>query len=110
MSPGIFELFCEMITKLPAQAIPNALDLECKMLKDDVEHHRLDPSEDSLSIFSFRQFVRMAKLGHTMHCTKPLPPDHIEFYKKTIVRLIQSGELPQSAMEQFDYTFVSAVF
>jgi len=29
----------------------------------------------------------------------------VEFYKETIVRLVQAGELPKGAMGQFDYAF-----
>ena len=39
----------------------------------------------------------------------PLPADHIEFYKKTVVRLVGGKELPALAMNQFDSTFVIAV-
>ena len=39
MSLGIFGRFAKMIANLPSQAIPKALDLQCKMLEDDLEHH-----------------------------------------------------------------------
>ena len=100
-----FDLFARTVTDLPVWAIVRALDLECKMLQDDFEHQRLTLPEDAFSILSFRQFVRMAKFGETMQCVRPLPPDHVEFYKKTIVRLVQANLLPPLAMEQFDYTF-----
>jgi hypothetical protein len=38
-----------------------------------------------------------------------LPPEHIEFYKETIVRLVQANELPPGAMGQFDFAFSPAV-
>jgi hypothetical protein len=107
MELQVFGLFAKMINGLPARAILKALDLECKTLEDDFEHHRSALAEDAFSILSFRQFVRMAQLGTAMHCIKPLPPDHIEFYKNTIVRLIQADELPASAMKDFDFTFTS---
>jgi hypothetical protein len=103
----IFGRFTRTITNLPAEAVIKALDLECKMLEEDLDHQRLSSSEDASSILCFRQFVRMAKFGAAMRCTKALSPDHIDFYKETIVRLIQANELPESAMEQFDYTFHS---
>jgi hypothetical protein len=100
-----FDLFARTITDLPVWAVVRALDLECKMLQDDFEHQRLTLSDDAFSILYFRQFVRMAKFDEPMSCVKPLPPDHVEFYKKTIVRLVHSNQLPPSAMEQFDHRF-----
>jgi hypothetical protein len=94
-----------MITDWPATAVIKGLDLECKMLEDDLEFHRLSFPDEALSIMCFRQFVRMAKFGEAMQCVKVLPPDHVEFYKETIVRLIEANELPRSAMEQFDHIF-----
>ena len=35
----------------------------------------------------------------------PLPPEHVKFYRQTVVRLIKANELPQSAMKQFDEAF-----
>ena len=105
MSHRLFELFAKMVTDLPARAIPGVLDLECKMLQADAQNHRVDFPEDAHSILCFRQFVQTAKLGHAMLFPKPFPPDHIEFFKETIVRLVQAGELPPSAMEEFDDAF-----
>lgn len=103
----IFASFTRTITKLPAEAVIKALDLECKMLEDDLDHQRISSSEDASSILCFRQFVRMAKFGGPTRRTKALSPDHIEFYKETILRLVQANELPESAMEQFGNTFHS---
>ena len=100
-----FDVFVRTITNLPTLAILKALDLECKTLECDLESHRLMSTEDAFSILCFRQFVRMAKQGKVMRCVNPLPPDHTEFYKATIARLIEVKELPQVAVEQFDYTF-----
>jgi hypothetical protein len=100
-----FDLFTRTIAALPIKAVVKTLDLECKMLEDDFERQRLASTEDAFSILCFRQFVRMAKSGEAMQCVKPLPPDHVEFYKETIVRLVQAEELPASAMKQFDYAF-----
>ncbi|HEY1788981.1 MAG TPA: hypothetical protein VGJ73_12535 [Verrucomicrobiae bacterium] len=75
------------------------------MLNDDYVHHRIDLPEDAFSIFSFRQFLSLAKYGETMRCLRPLPPDHVEFYKTIIVRLIQANLLPASAIDMFDRTF-----
>ena len=109
MSLRFFNIFTKMIAGLPAQAIPKALELECKMLEEDLECNRLALSEDTASVLCFSQFVQFAKQGRLMHCTKSLPPDHIEFYKETIVRLVHANVLPQSAMDQFDHAFISCL-
>jgi hypothetical protein len=105
----IFELFARMIAELPTQCVVKGVDLECQMLKNDIEHNRLPLPEDAFSIFYFREFVHAAKLGEILTCSKALPPDHIEFFKETIVRLVQADELPSAAMELFDCAFVSDV-
>jgi hypothetical protein len=105
----IFDLFARMITELPTQCVVKAVDLECQMLKNDIDHNRLPLPEDAFSIFYFREFVHAAKLGEILNCSRALPPDHIEFFKETIVRLVQADELPPAAMELFDCAFVNDV-
>jgi hypothetical protein len=107
MSLHIFDLFSEMIETLPAKAILHALDLECKMLEEDMDRNRLNLPEDAFSILCFRQFVLMSMLGEVILCVEPLPSDHIEFYKETIGRLVQAGELPAVTMDNFDDAFSS---
>jgi hypothetical protein len=105
----IFESFAKMISGMPPETILMALEAESKMLRGDVASHRSPLTDDIFSILSFRQFVQMARTGPVTRCAKPLPPDHIEFYKETIVRLVQAKELPPAAMEQFDFAFSPAV-
>ena len=102
----IFRIFSKMIGNIPASAILEALDVECKMLADDVKHSRLNLTGDALSIFCFRGFVQMVKRGNVPHCSTHLPPEHIEFYKETIIRLIQAEELPSSSINEFDCAFI----
>jgi hypothetical protein len=101
----VFRIFSNVIRNLPAPAILRALDAECHMLEDDVERYRFNLTEDILSILCFRGFVTMAKTDTVMRCSLHMPPEHIEFYKETINRLIQTGDLRPSAMEQFDFAF-----
>lgn len=101
----IFSIFSKTIGNLPATAILKALDAECRMLEDDLKNHRLNVTEDILSILCFRGFVQMVKKDVVLHCSTNLPPEHIEFFKETVIRLIQAGELPSSAMNDFDCTF-----
>ncbi len=102
---GIFGVFSRMISSMPPQGVLKALALECKMLEDDWERNRPGLPEDAVSILCFYEFTRMVKMNNVMRCSTHLPPDHIEFYKETIVRLIDAGELPHSAMNDFNYAF-----
>lgn len=94
-----------MITDIPALAILKALDVECRTLEDDLAHYRLAFTADALSILCFWEYVQMAKLGIFLHRSMHLPLEHIQFYKETLVRLIRAGELPPSAMNEFDQVF-----
>ncbi len=102
----IFSIFSRVIRGLPAPAILQALEAECKMLEDDIEHYRYQVTEDTLSILCFRGFVQMAKMESFMRCWLQVPRNHVEFYKETILRLVQAGELPSSAMNEFDHVFM----
>jgi hypothetical protein len=105
MRVQIFDIFARTIASLPVQCIVKALDLECQMLNNDMENNRLPLPEDAFSIHYFREFVQAAKLGRILNCGRRLPLDHIEFFKETIVRLVQANELPKTAMDQFDSAF-----
>jgi hypothetical protein len=94
-----------MLGDLPAPAISRALDAECRMLEDDFQNNRFDITEDVISILCFGAFVEMVKRGNFLRCSTYLPPEHVEFYKETVIRLIQAEELPSSAMNDFDYAF-----
>jgi hypothetical protein len=102
---AIFRIFSKTIGSLPAQAVLRTLDAECHMLQDDLTRFGRQLTDDGISILCFGQYVRMVKTGNIMRCSLYLPPDHIEFYKETIVRLVQAGELPPVAMDEFDYAF-----
>jgi hypothetical protein len=104
----IFDLFARMITDVPAREVIHELDLESKMLEHDLWRRHLPLTQEAFSILRFCQFVRAAKTGREMCFVDALPPDHIEFYKTTVVRLIQANELPLSATNQFDHIFVMA--
>lgn len=103
----VFRAFSKMIEGLPAPAVIKALEAQCRMLESDIEHKRLTTMEDALSILSFRHFVRMAQGGDVARCSRPLPVDHVEFYRTVTARLVDARELPSSAMEQFDFAFVN---
>lgn len=105
-----FDVFEKELSRMPAGAILKSLALDCKLLEEDLETYRRAFTEEQYSILCFRQFMRSAQRQKTapyLHC---LPPDHIELYKQTIVRLIQAEELDRSAMQLFDRAFIAATY
>ena len=105
-----FDLFEEKIITMPATAILNALDLDCKLLEQDLSTFRSSFAEDEYSVLCFRQFVRSVKSGAGVLPRRCLPPEHLELYKHTVVRLVHEGQLPSTAMDHFDGAFVVAVY
>lgn len=101
----VFGVFSKVISGLPIQAVLRTIDLECNMLENDQKHHPWLVDRDASSIISFRRFLKTITLGKTLGHFNPLPPDHLEFYRETIVRLVKANELPSSAMEEFEHAF-----
>lgn len=104
----IFPIFTNLLAETPARAVLRELEIQCRMLEDDLWHHHVPLSHEGFSILRFGQFIRAVKDGQRMCFVDEIPPDHIEFYKTTIARLIDANELPLSAADQFDHTFLIA--
>ena len=64
------------------------------------------PQADERSILAFSNFLKSAAGGVCLPSIA-LPIEHLVFYKRTIERLIEAGELPYEANERFDETFSS---
>jgi hypothetical protein len=107
MSVQLFESFSEMIDKIPAKGVLVAVELERQMLQNDVAAKRTLPFVAVHSILSFCNFLKHTVSGVDSVSTA-LPLQHINFYRKTIERLIEAGELPCEAKELFDETFSAA--
>lgn len=105
-----FGHFAEKIVTMPAKAILIALCLNCKLLDEDLRLYRSAFLPDEYSILCFRQFVRSAMSGGGIYPRQCLPPDHLELYKHTIVRLVHEDELPPKAMDDFEGAFVAEVY
>jgi hypothetical protein len=105
IDPPIFGPFVRMVQSLPAKAIVRGMDLEYEMLQNDFEFDRYPLTEEAKSILCFRKFVHVAKFGGIMYFTNSFPPEHYEFYRQTLVRLINANELPASTLETFDRLF-----
>jgi hypothetical protein len=107
MQTRLFEAFAQMIDSIPAQAIPRAIELERRMLEDDLFQRRVSSLEETASsVLSFCQFIHTSLHGETIPPVD-LPMAHIAFYRKTLMRLIEIGALPFTAKEQFDEMFSS---
>ena len=104
MSTHLFESFSKMIDQMPARGIIAAVELQRRMLADDLAHKRTLLKKEARSVFSFCRFLRAAVLGHSMPPVL-LPAPDTAFYRQTTERLIQAGELPATARDQFDAVF-----
>ena len=100
-----FKAYSERITGLPAEAIMGALDRECEALRGNLADPHVELSDQAYSILYFKLFVRAAKLGDLLDLTIRLPANEVEFFQKTIVRLVDVEALPPSALEHFRSTF-----
>ena len=105
MKTQVFESFAEMMDGVPAKEILKAAELERQALKNDSLYKRV-LDKDVASIFSFCEFMK-AVVDEDNILTFDLPKTHTSFYRKTVMRLIEAGELPRVAQEQFDRTFSS---
>ena len=94
-----------MMDGVPAKEILKAAELERQALKNDSLYKRV-LDKDVASIFSFCEFMK-AVVDEDNILTFDLPKTHTSFYRKTVMRLIEAGELPRVAQEQFDRTFSS---
>lgn len=101
-----FDLFAEKIITMPAKAILGALDLDCKLLEQDLAQFRASFADDEYSILCFRQFIRSARSGVGVFPRQCLPPNHLALYKHTVVRLVHEDQLPTKAMEHFRGAFI----
>ena len=100
----LFERFAEMVEKLPAKAVPKAIQLERQMLERDMAQKRTLPLADVRSIVAFCSFLEEAQ--NTAGAPKiSVPIQHLGFYRQTVNRLVQGGELPAEAAEHFDKAF-----
>ena len=110
VDPRIFSPFVKMVQRLPAKAIIQALEVEYRMVQNDFERYRFALTEEALSILYFREFIQMTKYGGELFFTRPFPPEHCEFYRQTLVRLIEANEVPPDAVEKFDKLFAPIRF
>lgn len=110
VDPRIFGPFIKMVQRLPANAIVQALGIESRMIQNDFERHRYALTDEAQSILYFREFIQAVKFGSELYFTRPFPPEHCDFFRQTVVRLIEANELPPQALETFDHLFAPIHF
>jgi hypothetical protein len=104
----LFEKFAEMVEKLPTRAIVKAVQLERQMLETDLAQKRTVPMADARSIMAFFDFLQHGP-SITRVSKISIPIQHLGFYRSTVKRLVENGELPYQAGEVFDHSFSSAM-
>lgn len=96
-----------MVSEVPDEAILKILDFKCKTIRNDLGNQYWGLTAEAYSVLYFRLFLRAVKYDQPLHNVILLPAQHIEFYKTTIARLVKVQELPPTALERFDRTFVT---
>lgn len=107
MQSESFDNFAKLISELPDEAVIKALDLKCRQIQNDLGNDHWGLSAEAYSILYFRLFVLAERHDHPLQSVIPLPANHIEFYKKTVIRLVKAEELRPSALERLDHTFTT---
>jgi hypothetical protein len=79
------------------------------MLEDDLKYNRTSSRRNASSVLNFCQFLKTAGDGTAMTPAN-LPLQHVARYHEIVARLIEAGELPVSAKQQFDLTFGTGFF
>jgi hypothetical protein len=108
MKAHLFEAFMRMIESLPANGILLVAELQGQMIEDDLSQKRILPMEEAVSVLNFCRFLQAVARGDGIFPTV-LPLQHLTSYRKTVNRLMEAGELPLNAREQFDRTFLSVL-
>ena len=105
-----FHSFCAVVERLPAKAVVKTVRLEAATLKADLLNQRRMLHQTELnSILTFSEFLKNAETCIAAAYIAP-PVIHLAFYRKTLERLIASGDLPWQARDLFDQAFSKAVF
>jgi hypothetical protein len=109
MGIPIFERFSAMVERLPTKAVVSAMRLERQMLEDDLARKRTVQMDEVSSIIAFCNFIEnVADAHHARYVLVPI--QHIGFYRATVKRLIEAGEVTYEAGALFDAAFSASAF
>jgi hypothetical protein len=104
----LFEKFTEMVEKLPARAVLKAAQLERQMLESDLAQKRALPMAEVRSIIAFCDFLQNGPSAARASRIS-VPIQHVGFYRNTIRRLVEDGELSYQAGKTFETAFSAAM-
>ena len=103
MRLSLFDSFADMIENIPVGAILRTLEREQRMIEEDLAFQRPVSLKEAESILNFCYFVEAVRAGSPAWAfTLPLSPEHLDFYRKTLARLIAAQQLPAGAKTEFD--------
>jgi hypothetical protein len=103
----LHESFTRMIDTILAKGVYGATELEHLLVEEGLAHKRRLSLQDTISILNFFRYLRSVKLGLIVS-PGTLPMNHMPFYRITVERLIEAGQLPYRAKEQFETAFSDA--
>ena len=98
-----------MIDSLPPEAVLKAAVMELRTLNEELAWGRTVPNEDTTFIRSFCRFLESATHGRLV-LSRTMPMEHWTFYERTVERLVEAGELPLKAKEDFEAANNAAFF
>jgi len=104
MGVQLFDKFADMIEKLPAKAVLKAVRLERQMLESDMAQKRTLPMLEARSIVAFSNFLENSSIPPNGHKIV-IPIQHLGLYRNTVRRLVEDGDLPFEAGENFEAAF-----
>ena len=99
----MFESFADMVGTMPARAIIPMLERERRMLEEDLACQRPVPAQEAASILAICRSVEATrKLTPADFPIQNLPARQMQFYRKTVARLVEAAGLPYQAKDDFD--------
>jgi len=104
---SLFNAFADLVELLSPALVIQATELQGGILERALDRNRPVPRDEAMSIISFCRFIRAIRQspGSLPLFAPPIPSVQLAFYRKTVSRLIQAGELPESTLREFDYIF-----
>ncbi len=101
MRPRLFDIFAETLDHLPVEGIRRVVALEQQMLENDLSEKRIAAGPEVASILAFCEFLNSGQIGNERKPLK-LPVVHVVYYRATLERLVEAGELSADVMAKFD--------
>jgi hypothetical protein len=90
---------------MPTKGILLAVERQQRMMEEDLVNERNLDEGEVMSVLNFCQFIKAVKLGLNAPSPCVVPVGHVAFYRKIVEKLIEAGELPAYAKNQYDEVF-----